>query len=235
MTNSDTLPQALAGALRRLAQLAHTSSWDQWAVQRLTPTQRKILQLLGSRDEGLSLSAVAHELGVTAATACDSVSALESKGLVSKQRSSTDGRALALVLTKEGQDAAMQLASLPDPLWGAFDVLGTREQETLYRLSIKMIRGLQESGALPTSRMCVRCRFFDPFRYESSRTPHHCHRAETPLSEGQLRIDCSIFEAGDAAEQAALWERFVARSPEAIELVEDARVVAGTGSGSIST
>jgi DNA-binding MarR family transcriptional regulator len=235
MTNSDTLPQALAGALRRLAQLAHTSAWDQWAVQRLTPTQRKILQLLGSRDESLSLCAVAHELGVTAATACDSVSALESKGLVSKQRSPTDGRALALVLTKEGQDAAMQLASLPDPLWGAFDVLGTREQETLYRLSIKMIRGLQESGALPTSRMCVRCRFFDPFRYESSRTPHHCHRAGIPLSEGQLRIDCSIFEAGDAAAQAALWERFVARSPEAIELVEDARVGAGTGSGSIST
>src|SRR6266702_465506 len=45
---TSTLPQALAGALRRLAQLAHTSSWDQWAVQRLTPTQRKILQILGS-------------------------------------------------------------------------------------------------------------------------------------------------------------------------------------------
>jgi hypothetical protein len=83
--------------------------------------------------------------------------------------------------------------------------------------------------------MCVRCRFFDPFCYESSRTPHHCHRAETPLAEGQLRIDCTIFEAGDAAKQAALWERFVARSPEALELVEKARVVAGAGSRPIST
>jgi hypothetical protein len=35
---SASLPQALGGALLRLAQLAHTSSWDQWAVQRLTPT-----------------------------------------------------------------------------------------------------------------------------------------------------------------------------------------------------
>jgi len=43
------LQQALASALRRLAQLAHTSSWDQWASQRLTPTQRKILELLASR------------------------------------------------------------------------------------------------------------------------------------------------------------------------------------------
>jgi hypothetical protein len=62
---SPPLPQALASALRRLAQLAHTSSWDQWASQRLTPTQRKILELLGSRRESLSLSMVAQELGVT--------------------------------------------------------------------------------------------------------------------------------------------------------------------------
>jgi len=215
-TPTSTLPQNLAGALRRLAQLAHTSSWDQWAVQRLTPTQRKILELLVRRGESLSLSAVARELGVTAATACDSVSALESKGLVRKQRSTTDGRALALVLTDEGQRSATALASLPDPLWGAFDALADQEQEQLYRLSIKMIRGLQEAGALPTSRMCVRCKFFDPFRYAAgSGTPHHCHRMGTPFAERHLRIDCSVFEPGDAAAQAQLWERFIAQSTAA--------------------
>ena len=218
------LPQALAGALRRLAQLAHTSSWDQWAVQRLTPTQRKILELLVRRGESLSLSAVARELGVTAATACDSVSALESKGLVRKQRSTTDGRALALVLTDEGQHSAAQLAALPDPLWGAFDVLADTEQETLYRLSIKMIRGLQENGALPTSRMCLRCKFFDPFRYAGSATPHHCHQAQAPFAERQLRIDCSVFEAGDSSAQAELWERFVAQSSDEGEALETVRV-----------
>jgi DNA-binding MarR family transcriptional regulator len=212
-TPTSTLPQALAGALRRLAQLAHTSSWDQWAVQRLTPTQRKILELLVRRGESLSLSAVARELGVTAATACDSVSALEHKGLVRKQRSTTDGRALALVLTEEGHQSATQLAALPDPLWGAFDALEDTEQETLYRLYLKMIRGLQESGALPTSRMCLRCKFFDPFRYTGSATPHHCHQAGMPIAERHLRIDCSVFEAGDAAAQTELWQRFVAQQP----------------------
>jgi len=222
-TPTSTLPQNLAGALRRLAQLAHTSSWDQWAVQRLTPTQRKILELLVRRGESLSLSAVARELGVTAATACDSVSALESKGLVRKQRSTTDGRALALVLTDEGQQSATKLASLPDPLSGAFDALADQEQEQLYRLSIKMIRGLQEAGAMPTSRMCVRCKFFDPFRYAAgSGTPHHCHRMGTPFAERQLRIDCSVFEPGDAAAQAQLWERFIAQSSAAPEIDDEA-------------
>ncbi len=203
---TSSLPQALGGALRRLAQLTHTSSWDQWAAQRLTPTQRKILELLGSRSESLTLSAVAKELGVTAATACDSVGALETKGLVRKERNPLDGRALALLLTDEGRLSVTQLAALPDPLRGAFGALGDAEQDMLYRLAIKMIHGLQESGSLPASRMCVRCRFFDPFRYASSPNPHHCHRAAMPFANRQLRIDCAEFEAGNPAAQAALWD-----------------------------
>jgi len=63
------LPQALAGALRRLAQLDQKNSWAQWATQRLTPTQRRILQLLGSRNDDMTLSAVASEIGVQDASA----------------------------------------------------------------------------------------------------------------------------------------------------------------------
>jgi DNA-binding MarR family transcriptional regulator len=219
---ASSLPLALGGALRRLAQLTHTSAWDQWAAQRLTPTQRKILELLGSRSEGPTLSAVAKELGVTAATACDSVAALEAKGLVHKQRSPRDGRALALLLTDEGRVSVTQLAALPDPLSGAFGALADDEQDVLYRLAIKMIHALQESGSLPTSRMCMRCRFFDPFRYESSSSPHHCHRAQLPFANRQLRIDCAEFEAGDPAAQARLWDRFVAAPADETPPYKDA-------------
>ena len=125
------LQQALASALRRLAQLAHTSSWDQWASQRLTPTQRKILELLASRRESLTLSAVAQELGVTPATASDSLTALETKGLVKKRRSHVDGRALAIMLTTEGRRSVTALAALPDPLQAAFSVLSPRRAGNL--------------------------------------------------------------------------------------------------------
>ena len=64
------------------------------------------------------------------------------------------------------------------------------EQEQFYRSAIKMIRGLQESGTLPISRMCVRCRYFDPFRYPDSPTPHHCHLVGAPFADRHLRIDC---------------------------------------------
>jgi DNA-binding MarR family transcriptional regulator len=203
-----SLPQALAGALRRLAHLAHTTSWDQWAAQRLTPTQRRILDVVASRRESLTLSALARELGVTPATASDSVGALESKGLVEKRRSEVDGRALALMLTSEGVSSVTALAARPDPLQEAFGALTSAEQEVFYRSAIKMLRGLQESGALPVSRMCLRCRHFEPFRAQGSENPHFCHRAGLALADRHLRLECQEYEAGEEVEQAAIWERF---------------------------
>jgi len=202
------LPQALASALRRLAQLAHTSSWDQWAARRLTPTQRRILDVVAVQRESLTLSALARELGVTPATASDSVGALESKGLVQKRRSDIDGRALALELTSEGRSSVTALAALPDPLEDAFGALTASEQEVFYRSAIKMIWGLQQSGSLPVSRMCVRCRFFDPFRAPGSATPHYCQAVEAPLADRHLRIECPEHEFGDQQTQSAAWVRF---------------------------
>ncbi len=210
---SAPLPQALAGALRRLARLAHTTAWDQWAAQRLTPTQRRILEFLGSRHENLTLSAVARELGVTAATASDSVTALEAKGLVRKRRSLVDGRALALMLTTEGRHSVTELAALPDPLQAAFGSLSASEQEALYRTAMKMLHGLQQSGALPLSRMCIRCKYFDPFRHTQSATPHHCNLVGAPLADRHLRVDCPEHEVCAEPLQAELWQRFAFNPP----------------------
>lgn len=202
------LPQALASALRRLAHLAHTSSWDHWASHRLTPTQRKILHFLATRSEPVTLSAVASDLQVTPATASDSMAALEAKGLVHKRRSTVDGRAVAIALTDEGREAVLELEALPDTLQAAFAGLTESEQEAFYRSAIKMIRNLQESGSLPVSRMCVRCRHFDPFRYPDSATPHHCRLVDAPFADRHLRIDCPEQACDDAAAQHALWVRF---------------------------
>ena len=203
-----SLPQALASALRRLAHLAHTSSWDQWADKRLTPTQRRILDVVASKRESLTLSALARELGVTPATASDSVSALESKGLLKKRRSEVDGRALALMLTSEGQSSVTALAALPDPLQDAFGALTQEEQEVFYRSTLKMIRGLQEAGSLPVSRMCVRCQHFEPFRQARGPYPHYCHLAASELADRHLRLECPEQLPGSEAQQTQLWERF---------------------------
>jgi hypothetical protein len=114
------------------------------------------------------------------------------------------------MLTTEGQSSVTALAALPDPLQDAFGALTPDEQEIFYRAAMKMIRGLQETGALPVSRMCVRCRHFEPFRAAEGESghPHFCHLAGSPLADRHLRLECPEHQAGDHATQSAIWERF---------------------------
>ena len=74
---------------------------------------------------------------------------------------------------------------------------------------MKMIHALEDGGAMPPSRMCVRCQFFQPFYASSSGTPHMCLKAQQALGANAVRFDCDIFEAAGAAEQKVLWEAFV--------------------------
>lgn len=205
---SPPLEQAIASALRRLAEYTHMTTWDKWSAQSLTPTQRKLLDLLASRRGELSLDTIISELGITPATAADSIGALEARSLVERRSSHVDGRPLGVKLSTEGRRCVTTLAKLPDPLRTAMDALDVSEQEGLYRSAMKVIRTLQEDGLMPTSRMCVRCQYFDPFRYPDSPTPHHCHLVGAPFGDRHLRLDCDEQALASPDAQEALWIRF---------------------------
>lgn len=208
-TLEPTTPQGLlAQALRRLTQWAHMQGWSKWATQRLTPTQLKILGMLATRAQGLSLTEVARELGASASTTCDSMKALKHKGFLTQRRDPEDARQHTLLLTPKGHSIASE-AVTSDPLLEAFAGLTAVEQEVLQVLWMKMIHELENSGALPASRTCVRCQFFRPFFAPSSGTPHMCLKVQQALAASTVRLDCDMFEAASAAEQDALWEAFV--------------------------
>jgi hypothetical protein len=73
---------------------------------------------------------------------------------------------------------------------------------------MKMIRTLQDAGMIPVSRMCVRCQYFDPYRYPDSATPHHCHLVSAPFGDRHLRLDCEEQALASPDVQDALWVRF---------------------------
>ena len=53
-----------------------------------------------------------------------------------------------------------------------------------------MIRTLQEKGRIPVARMCVSCRFFQPFRHDNPARPHHCAFVDAAFGDEELRLDC---------------------------------------------
>jgi len=188
------------------------SSWDQWSAQSLTSTQRKTLDFIASHRGEILVSTIATELGLTPATADDNIQALESRKLVVRRASHVDGQPLAVKLSSEGRRCVTALSKLPDPLRAAFDCLDREEQERFYRSSMKMIRTLQEDGLMPVSRMCVRCQYFDPYRYPDSATPHHCHLVCAPFGDRHLRLDCPEHALASPDVQEALWVRFTTHS-----------------------
>jgi DNA-binding MarR family transcriptional regulator len=200
----------IATGLHKIGIALRHAAWNEHPRSGLTPTQAQLLVLVDARPGGRTLSALAAELGVTAPTASDSVSALERKGLVEKRRAAGDARALAVRPSPAGRRLARRLALWPDFLLAAIDELDVGEREVFQRALVKMIRSLQIRGRIPVARMCVGCRFFRPYAHASSSAPHHCAFVDAPFGDAELRLDCADQQPAPPEEAEAAWERFLA-------------------------
>ena len=187
----------IATALSKIGMVLRSEQWRQAEATSLTPTQAQILVHLAARGPA-RLTEVAREIAVTQPTASDAVAALVRKQHVERCRDPEDGRAVLLQATAPGRRAAAALAVWPDALLGAIDVLDTAEQAVFLKGLSKMIRALQQRGAIPVQRMCLNCRHFRPYAHADAAQPHHCTFVDAAFGDAGLRLDC-----GDHVEAGA--------------------------------
>jgi DNA-binding MarR family transcriptional regulator len=205
---TDPTANRVVTALSKLALVLRWGAWQQTGRHGLHPTQAQIVTLLAARPGGLRLGELAAALGVTPATTSDSVAALLRKGLVEKSPAPDDARAVMVTLTAKGRGEAAEITTWPDAMLGAVDDLDAAEQAALLRVLLKMIRSLQERRAIPAARMCVTCRFFDPYAHPGSDRPHHCRFVDAPFGDAELRVDCLDHEAAPPDRQDIVWVAF---------------------------
>jgi DNA-binding MarR family transcriptional regulator len=208
------LAQRVTTGLAKVGIALKQQAWAEAGGRGLTPTQGQALALLRASPAGLRLGALAAQLGVTAPTASDSVAALHRKGLVAKAPLAGDGRAVVVRLTPAGIREAAAAAAWPDFLLEAVDELSAAEQAAFLRALVTMIRTLQERGRIPVARMCVSCRFFQPYRHADERRPHHCAFVDAPFGDGELRLDCPDHAAAPPEQAARTWHAFRASTDE---------------------
>lgn len=182
-------------ALTRIASVLRAGEWQFASRAGLNPTQLDILQLLSPRPEGMRLSWLAEQLGVTAASASDSASSLVSKGWLEKTRAVDDGRAIALRLTPAGHDLAGHIPEASQFAEAALSRLPPGQQEALYDSLLALIRQLQQAERFPELRACIACRHFQAQRHTDPTAPHHCALVDAPLPAALLRLDCPEFES----------------------------------------
>jgi DNA-binding MarR family transcriptional regulator len=208
LPTEEPLDRRVTIGLAKIGIALKQQAWAEAGGRGLTPTQGQVLALLRANSDGLRLRALAEQLGVTAATASDSVAALDRKGLVAKEPTAGDGRGVLVVLTSTGSREAAAAAAWPDFLLEAVGELSAAEQATFLRALVAMIRTLQEKGRIPVARMCVSCRFFQPFRHDDPARPHHCAFVDARFGDGELRLDCPDHLTAPADQAAHTWEAF---------------------------
>ena len=202
---TDDIDQIATG-FGRLAAFWRASRWQDTAVHGLHPTQAGILRrIVAGTGRGAVL---AGELGITPATLSDSVSALVAKGLAERRPDPGDGRALRIVATPAGHATAADLPAAPPSLRDQIAAMPEAERAALLRALTRIIRGLQEAGAIPVQRMCANCRFFRPHAHDDAARPHHCAFVDAAFGDATLRLDCGEHEAASPDAAAAAWQRF---------------------------
>jgi DNA-binding MarR family transcriptional regulator len=220
MTAADPLPpdqpmaKRVTTGLAKVGMALKHQAWAEAGGRGLTPTQGQVLAMLRANPGGLRLGVLAGHLGVTAATTSDSVAALARKGLVTKAPVAGDGRAVLVRLTPAGAREAAAAAAWPDFLLEAVDELSDAEQAAFLRALVTMIRTLQTRGRIPVARMCVSCRFFQPFRHAGGRLPHHCAFVDAPFGDGELRLDCPDHSTAPTELAERTWAAFRAAATD---------------------
>lgn len=210
-TQTLTLGQRLATGFAKIAVALRHQAWQGGHPRDLTPTQGEALILLQQRP-GATLAQVGEALGIRPSTASEAVATLARKGLVAKERSPQDRRALRLFLTTRGRDEASAAALWPNFLARTIEGLPADEARVLMRTLQRMILSLQRKGEIPVARMCAGCRFFRPNAHGEGRRPHHCAFVDAPFGDSDLRFDCNDHEA---AETPALPEPSLSGDPPA--------------------
>jgi len=203
-------PRHVATGVAKLGVVVRRQAWQARGRTGLTPTQAQILlQLRAAEPEALTLRALAQALGVTSATASESLDTLVGKGMAMRARSPRDARALAVRLTDIGRREADAGGASTDALLAAArDIVETEEAGFLRGLT-RMLHRLEEDGRISHTRMCASCRYFRPNAHaESSAGPHHCAFVDVPFHDRQLRIDCADHERADPDMARRNWQIF---------------------------
>lgn len=175
----------------------------------LSGAQSRTLALLAQTPSGMRLSEIAGRLGVSPASASDTVAGLVRRRFAIRERDPQDGRAVRFRL-RAGVGASGRGGETP-PGAGLQDALGDlpfTDQAALQRIMVRLILSLQSRGRIQVARACVNCRFFRPEAHPLEALPHHCDYVDKPFADGSLRVACAEFEAaesGGALANQARW------------------------------
>lgn len=165
----------------------HALRASEWAALRL---------LARANEFSRTPSALANFLGTTRATASHMVKALETKGYLTRDRSTKDGRSTVLCLTPKGEKT---LAHDPiDVMTKAVAILDPAEQLAARNAFRQMLTVLAETQKNQHADVCRDCIFLkSSIKIDSAadETEYKCSLFRTAIERSDLDLLCTSFQA----------------------------------------
>jgi DNA-binding MarR family transcriptional regulator len=190
----DMLANRLATGLARVA-VAARADGPAHRLER-TVAQQQVLLMLSRRRRVYPLAELAAELGMPDEATLAAVSTLVQEGLVAMDPApSYSSHQVRVALTDHGAAQAPELLNWASDLLAEFDRLDFAHQRRLLALVTQQIFVMQQQNRIPVARMCVTCRFFQPYAYPGTPAPHHCWLVDAPFGHQDLRVRCPEAQA----------------------------------------
>ena len=181
----------LAHGLARAAVAIDHAGEETAAGLERTFAQQLILLHLRQRYGTFALDELATALGMKDTEVLAAVGTLVREGLASMSPNpSYTPHEVRVALTDRGRAESPELLNWAADLLVEVDRLSEEDQRQLLRLVLDRIVEMQRSGQIPVSKMCITCRFFEPYAYAGSELPHHCHLVDAPFGYRELRLRC---------------------------------------------
>ncbi|MGN9812820.1 MarR family winged helix-turn-helix transcriptional regulator [Micromonospora sp. BQ11] len=190
--------QLLLG-LARLGQAVRMEALRNAGPYNLSTLQADIIAFLHGDPRPRRQGEIVVGLASTAPTVSDAVRVLRAKNLIEGTRDPEDARAVLLRLTSAGRAEAARLSVVSGTLSEAISALSESDFAAMLRGATTVMRELQERQAIPISRMCLTCRFFEPDAHPQDVRMHHCHFVDAPFGDAELRVACPDHDEVDAA------------------------------------
>jgi hypothetical protein len=190
----------LAQGLSRAAVAIQLAGDDASATLERTFAQQLILLHLRQRYGPFPLDELANSLGMSDLDTLAAVGTLVREGLAAMSpMPSYTPHEVRVVLTDRGRDEPPALLNWAADLLIEIDRMTVDDQRQLLRLVLDRITTMQQAGQIPVTRMCVTCRFFEPYAHTGQDEPHHCHLVDGAFGYRQLRLRCPEQEPRSAA------------------------------------
>ncbi len=194
-----TLENRLASGFAKIALATRQELFRLAASHKLSAIQAQLLGILAQND-AVEVGKLASRLGLTAATVSDSITSLERRKLLKRQRDDADKRRVLVRATVKGKSLGEELLRWPDFLVASVQNLPAANKAILWNAILHVVLDLIEKNVVQEARICISCRHFRPRVHVATERPHHCMLVDQPLSDTTLRFDCPEHKAVSVSE-----------------------------------